>query len=77
MCAGILGILTMLTSVQVGYWRTSTTLWEHAVAVTELNDHAHQHLAICYQREGRLNEAEFHLREAARIQWARQTRSSP
>jgi hypothetical protein len=63
-----LGALGALTWVQVGYWRNSVTLWEHALAVTADNDRAHQYLAIAYRREGRLEEAALHIAEAARIQ---------
>lgn len=70
-CALLFSLMAM-TCDQVTYWRTSTILWEHAIAVTESNDRAHEHLAICYRREGRIVDAEYHLREAARIQWERQ-----
>src|SRR5579872_4484623 len=66
-CTSVLGVLMSLTSIQVGYWRNSTTLWEHAIAVTEHNDRAHQHLSICYRRQGCLSDAEYHLHEATRI----------
>jgi protein O-mannosyl-transferase len=64
----VLGSLMMLTWIQVGYWRTGIELWEHALAVTEDNDRAHQHLAILYRREGRVEEADYHLHEEYRIQ---------
>jgi protein O-mannosyl-transferase len=63
-----LGALAALTWVQVGHWHNSTTLWEHALAVTEDNDRAHQYLAQSYRQEGRLEEAALHIAEAARIQ---------
>jgi protein O-mannosyl-transferase len=64
----ILGGLTALTWVQVSYWHDSTTLWEHAVAVTEDNGRAHEALARCYRAQGRLDEAARQLDEAYRIQ---------
>ena len=73
----VLGGLTALTWVQVGYWRDSTTLWEHALAVTEDNDRAHEHLSQCYRKLGRLDEADRHLAEAARIQSKRRQHSPP
>jgi hypothetical protein len=73
----ILTCLLVLTWVQVTYWRTSTSVWEHAVAVTTDNDFAHQHLAVCYRREGRQAEADFHLLEAARLQHDRRRRAAP
>ncbi len=71
----VLGCLAALTWVQVGYWRNSVTLWEHAVAVTRNNDHAHERLSLAYRRVGRIAEADFHLAEATRIQ--RQRRRGP
>jgi len=73
--AAILGCLMVLTWLQVGYWRTGTELWEHAVAVTEGNHFAHQHLSLCYRHAGRLAEAEYHLLEATRIQREERLRS--
>jgi protein O-mannosyl-transferase len=73
--AVVLASLMVLTWLQVGYWRTSTVVWEHAVAVTEDNDFAHQRLSVCYRREGRLAEADFHLLESARIQRVKRQRT--
>jgi protein O-mannosyl-transferase len=64
----VLGSLAALTWVQVGYWRSSVTLWEHALAVTRNNDYVHEHLSQAYLRVGRTDEAKFHLEEATRIQ---------
>jgi protein O-mannosyl-transferase len=66
-----LGALVALTWVQVGHWRNSTTVWEHALAVTEDNDRAHQYLAQAYRQEGREEEAVQHIGAAFRIQRAR------
>jgi hypothetical protein len=67
----LLGALAALTWVQVGYWRNSTTVWEHALAMTEDNDRAHQYLAQAYRHEGCAEEADLHIAEAFRIQRAR------
>jgi hypothetical protein len=79
LCGGvwttILAGFMVLTCLQVGYWKSSTLLWEHAVEVTERNDRAHQHLAIRFRREDRIMEAEFHLLEATRIQGERRGQS--
>jgi hypothetical protein len=69
--------LGVLTWGQVGVWRNSQTLWEHAVAVTRDNDRAHERLARCYYQAGRRAEAFLHSREAARIQVARLRRAFP
>ena len=75
--AVVLGSLAALTWIQVGYWKNSQTLWQHALAVTENNDHAHQHLAICYRRQGALREADAHSFEAFRIQSERRRALAP
>jgi hypothetical protein len=67
-CAIVLGALAATTWIQLGYWRSSEVLWERAVAVTVNNDYAHQHLAVCYRKMGRISEANEHGIEAARIQ---------
>jgi hypothetical protein len=67
----VLGALAVLTWNHVGCWRNSVTLWEHTVAVTSDNDWAHQHLSMLYRKEGRQDEADDHLREAALIQHRR------
>ena len=67
----VLGVLTRLTQAQVSYWRDGVTLWEHAVAVTEDNDKAREHLAICYRKQGRFAEADYQLKETYRIQQKR------
>lgn len=75
MWAMVLGSLMVLTWLQVGYWRTSIVLWEHAVAVTEDNSFAHEHLSMNYRREGRLEEAEYHNIQAAQIQRVKRRQS--
>jgi hypothetical protein len=67
----LLAGLTTLTWFQVETWRDAETVWEHALAVTENNDRAHEHLAQCYLRQGRRQEAEAQMEAAARIQMKR------
>jgi hypothetical protein len=74
-CALALGTLMILTWIQVGYWRNSIVLWEHAIAVTEDNSFAHERLSVWYRREGRLEEATYHAREAWRILYEKRHRS--
>jgi hypothetical protein len=64
----ILAALSVLTWNQVGRWRDRGTLWEQAVAVTEDNDRAHEHLARWYRDQGRDEEVEPQLILAARAQ---------
>src|SRR5258707_14470749 len=53
---------------QVGYWRNSVALWEHALDVTTANYRAESNLAHALARQGRLAEAEAHYVAALRIQ---------
>jgi protein O-mannosyl-transferase len=53
----IMSALAVRASGQVGYWRDSETLWQHAVAVTNSSDMAHLGLARAYTTEARLNDA--------------------
>jgi tetratricopeptide (TPR) repeat protein len=65
--AVVLGCLVVLTWVQVGYWRDTTTLWERALAVTEDNPRPHCNLGKYYQDRGRFDLAQRHFAEAVRI----------
>jgi len=65
--AGTLAALAAATWVQAGYWRSSATLFEHALQVTTENYMAHDGLASDLAGRGRLVEAERHYREALRI----------
>jgi tetratricopeptide (TPR) repeat protein len=67
--AGALALvgLGVLTWAQVGCWRSTAALWERALAVTRDNDVAHLHLAYFHLQRGRLDQAEAHFAEAARI----------
>jgi tetratricopeptide (TPR) repeat protein len=64
----VLGGLAALTWMQLGYWRDSVALWERALAVTRDNDFAHEHLSVAYRQVGRIDEADFQMIEAIRIQ---------
>jgi protein O-mannosyl-transferase len=52
---------------QVGYWRTSETLWDRALAVTSDNFRAHAGLAEVRSRQNRIDEAIAHYSEAVRL----------
>ena len=52
---------------QVGYWRTSETLWGRALAVTEGNFRAHAGMAEVRARQNRIDEAIAHYAEAVRL----------
>jgi protein O-mannosyl-transferase len=49
-CAGI-------TRRQIGFWKDSGALFEHALEVTRNNNLALMHLGFCYREQGRLPEA--------------------
>jgi tetratricopeptide (TPR) repeat protein len=63
----ILTALAVGTYFQTGYWKNSITLFEHAVNVTENNWLAHNNLGSALDREGRLEEALYHIKRALEI----------
>jgi protein O-mannosyl-transferase len=65
--AGILiVILAALTVHQIGYWRDTVTLFEHAVAVEDC-DYSRGNLAMALNKQGRYREAETNLRRAIQL----------
>jgi tetratricopeptide (TPR) repeat protein len=52
---------------QVGYWRTSETLWGRALAVTDGNFRAHAGMAEVRSHQNRIDEAIAHYSEAVRL----------
>ncbi len=67
LAAVVLSSVVILTRMQVGYWRNSLTLFEHALKVTENNDLAESGCALALADKGRFSEAELHLRRAIQI----------
>jgi tetratricopeptide (TPR) repeat protein len=63
----LLLLLVLVTQLQVGYWKSSATLFGHALAVTEGNFLAHNNLARTLNNEGRYAEAADHYQAAIRI----------
>jgi len=55
------------TRNQVRLWKDSTTLFEHALAVTDRNHVAHINIGVALVNEQRYAEAEAHLRRAVAI----------
>jgi Flp pilus assembly protein TadD len=55
------------TRAQVAHWRSSETLFEHALRVTRGNAIAHTNLGVVLLSAGRTDEAIRHFREALRI----------
>lgn len=63
----ILGGLGVLTWTQVGYWRNSRTLFEHALAVSPDASPAHDHLGMALADQGDIDAAIKHYQEAIRL----------
>jgi tetratricopeptide (TPR) repeat protein len=64
--------LALVAWIQVGHWRNTTALFEHALAVTDDNFFAHHRLGANYLLQGRLQEAKPHFAEVFRLKphWA-------
>jgi tetratricopeptide (TPR) repeat protein len=60
-------VLAMQTYRQTGVWRDSRTLFEHAIAVTQKNDVAHNNLGLYFMDHKRFPEAAEHFRQTAEI----------
>lgn len=56
-----------MTWVQIGYWRDTVTLFEHAIQVTDRNWLAMSGLSHTLIDRGRLDEAEPYLQESLRL----------
>jgi len=65
--AGLLVAFSFYTRTQIGYWRDSRTLFEHALAVTENNHLAHNGLGVVLFTEGRPADALEHFQTARNI----------
>jgi len=64
---GVLAIMVVLTQIQVGYWRDSSTLFKNALRVTDSNYQAYNHLGRALAEAEKYEEAADHYREAIRI----------
>ncbi len=63
----VLAVWGLLSFLQVRHWRNTTTLWQRALDVMPDNATAHEGLGVELARDGRLEEARTHLREAIRL----------
>ncbi len=63
----LLAAAAALSRAQSAVWRDSVSLFEHALAVTDENQVAHNNLALALAERGRTEEAAAHWREAIRI----------
>jgi len=65
--AGLLITLMAITWRQVGYWKNSITLFQHALEATTNNTVAHNNLGNALSQQGRTTEAIDHFLQALRI----------
>jgi Flp pilus assembly protein TadD len=63
----LLAVLMLLTWNQLRYWKNSTALFAHALAVTENNYVAHNNLGTALDEQGRARDAMVQFLEAVRI----------
>jgi protein O-mannosyl-transferase len=61
------GICAVLSWIQVGYWRDTRSLFEHAIAATGENAVAENNLGIFLYEANEIERAERHFAEAVRI----------
>lgn len=59
--------LMLITWKQVRYWQNDIRLFSHAVAVTAENPRSNYHLGLALEREGDIEKAIEHYKEAIRI----------
>lgn len=64
----ILGGLSAVTRVQLGYWQDGFSLWTHTLAVSPQNFVAENNLAVTLIKHGRRDEAIPHFRAAAALE---------
>jgi len=64
---GFTCILILLTGIQIGYWKDSKTLFEHAVEETEGNSVAYNNLAGALIKSGNIEEGLDNYRKALKI----------
>ncbi len=60
-------VMAVCTYFQLGYWRNSLTLFQHALDVTGDNYTMHLSISESLREQGRLDEAIYHCSEAVRI----------
>lgn len=60
----ILVVMLTLTTLQLKHWENSTTLFKHALSVTENNWIAHNNLGMVYLDKGNIDEAIVHFQNA-------------
>jgi len=64
---GVLSAFMIATWLQVGHWKDSITLFEHALDVTANNPVAHNNLGIALELQGKVDAGVAHYSEALEI----------
>jgi hypothetical protein len=64
-----LGVVALagVARIQVGYWRTNSVLWEHALNATTESYVAHTNLGLALYGDGKIDDAITHYRAALRL----------
>jgi protein O-mannosyl-transferase len=65
----VLAVLGGMTRHEVGYWRSSETLWRHTLSVTDGNYMAHDNLARDLVAQNRPQEAIVEFKAADALNW--------
>ena len=60
-------VLSFITRRQLNYWQGSVSLFSHTISVTRDNSLAQNGLASGYEKQGKIQSAVVHYREALRI----------
>ena len=68
LAAAALSACAVVSRRQVGFWQSSTALWEHTLAITKDNGVAHYNYGVDLEAAGRGDDALRHLREAVRLE---------
>ena len=63
----ILPVLSTMSWFQVRYWKNSSTLYAHTLAVTDNNWLIHNNYGMVLEEEGKVKEATGHFQEAVNI----------
>ncbi len=64
LASAVIVALILCAHTQVSYWKNSTTLWEHTLAVSGDTDVAHNNLGMALLKKGQLDEAMTQFRQA-------------
>jgi protein O-mannosyl-transferase len=64
---GVLLFYSVITWIQLSYWRDNVTLISHSIKVTENNSFLHYSLGLIYAQQGKRNLAIEEYRESIRI----------